>query len=190
MTSCRVILVGMMGSGKTTVGRLLSEATGWPYVDNDELVRRYSGTTAREVLADGGEERLREVESAALALGLELPPPVIVGVAAGTVLDPSNRARMDAAGVVVWLRAATQTLVSRAGDAAHRPFIDRGGAAWMAQTAAEREPLYAQLADVTVDTGSSTPDESVNSIRSYLEDAGVCADAPSHPSTGWTQGEP
>ena len=190
MTSCRVILVGMMGSGKTTVGRLLSEATGWPYVDNDELVRRYSGTTAREVLADGGEERLREVESAALALGLELPPPVIVGVAAGTVLDPSNRARMDAAGVVVWLRAATQTLVSRAGDAAHRPFIDRGGAAWMAETAAEREPLYAQLADFTVDTGTSTPDQSVQLIRSYLEETGVCADAPSPSSMGWTQGEP
>jgi shikimate kinase len=187
---CRVILVGMMGSGKTTVGRLLSEASGWPYVDNDELVRRHSGTTAREVLAEGGEQRLREVESAALKLGLELPPPVIVGVAAGTVLDQRNRARMDAAGIVVWLRAATQTLVSRAGDAAHRPFIDRGGAAWMAETAAEREPLYRQLADFTVDTGASTPDESVDAIRSYLEAASVCADAPSPSTAGWTQGEP
>jgi shikimate kinase len=187
---CRVILVGMMGSGKTTVGMLLSEATGWPYVDNDELVRRYSGTTAREVLAEGGEERLREVESAALALGLDLAPPVIVGVAAGTVLDPRNRSRMDAAGIVVWLRAAAQTLVSRAGDAAHRPFIDRGGAAWMAETAAEREPLYAAVADVTIDTGTSTPDESAHAIRSYLEQAGVCSDAPSPSSTGWTQGAP
>jgi shikimate kinase len=177
--ACRVILVGMMGSGKTTIGRLLSEATGWPYVDNDELVRRQSGTTAREVLAGGGEDSLREVESAALALGVELPPPIIVGVAAGTVLDPKNRALMDAAGVVVWLRAATETLVRRAGDAAHRPFIDREGAGWMTETAREREPLYAAIADVTVNTGASTPDESVGEIRSRLAEIGVCADAPS-----------
>jgi shikimate kinase len=157
--ACRVILVGMMGSGKTTIGRLLSEATGWPYVDNDELVRRHSGTTAREVLADGGEDRLREVESAALALGVELPPPVVVGVAAGTVLEPKNRALMEDAGVVVWLRAATDTLVRRAGHAAHRPFIDRDGARWMEEAAAERDPLYAAIADVTVDTGASSPDE-------------------------------
>lgn len=179
VAACRVILVGMMGSGKTTIGRLLSEATGWPYIDNDELVRRQSGSTAREVLAEGGEDRLREVESAALALGLELPPPVIVGVAAGTVLDPENRALMDAAGVVAWLRANTETLVRRAGDAAHRPFIDRGGAGWMAEAAAEREPLYAAIADVIVDTGASTPDESVHQIRSHLAEVGACSDAPS-----------
>jgi shikimate kinase len=95
------------------------------------------------------------------------------------VLDPKNRALMDAAGVVVWLRAATETLVRRAGDAAHRPFIDRGGAGWMTETAREREPLYAAIADVTVNTGASTPDESVGEIRSRLAEIGVCADAPS-----------
>jgi shikimate kinase len=60
----------------------------------------------------------------------------------------------------------------------------------MAETAAEREPLYAALADVTIDTGTSTPDESAHAIRSCLEQAGVCSDAPSPSSTGWTQGAP
>lgn len=174
--ACRVILVGMMGSGKTTIGRVLSEATGWPYVDNDELVRRHAGMTAREVLAQDGQDRLREVESAALALGLELLPPVIVGVAAGTVLNAANRRAMDDGGIVVWLRASAETLIRRAGGAAHRPFIDRGGAAWMEETAADREPLYAQIADVTVDTGALTPEESMAVIRSQLARGGACAE--------------
>lgn len=176
-TGCRVILIGMMGSGKTTIGRLLSEATGWPYVDNDQLVRRYSGLTARELLAESGQDRLREVESAALALGLELPPPVIVGVAAGAVIDARNREGMSRGGVVVWLRASTETLIERAGNAAHRPFVDRFGPDWMQKTAAERDPLYAEVADLTVDTGELTADESVGAIRSHLADA--CAELPS-----------
>jgi shikimate kinase len=177
-SACRLILIGMMGSGKTTIGRLLSEATGWPYVDNDELVRRHSGMTARELLAEGGQDRLREVESAALALGLELPPPVIVGVAAGTVLDPTNRQRMRDGGIVVWLRASAETLIQRAGDAVHRPFIDRD-AAWMEKTAAEREPLYARVADVIVDTGQAAPDESVGVIQSSIASTDGCPDTSS-----------
>jgi shikimate kinase len=177
-SACRVILIGMMGSGKTTIGRLLSEATGWPYVDNDELVRRHSGLTARELLAEGGQDRLRAVESAALALGLELPPPVIVGVAAGTVLDPTNRQRMRDGGIVVWLRASAETLVLRAGGAVHRPCIDRDDA-WMEKAAAEREPLYAQIADVIVDTGQAAQNESVDMIRSAIAATDGCRDVSS-----------
>lgn len=177
-TACRVILIGMMGSGKTTIGRLLSEATGWPYVDNDELVRRHSGVTARELLAEGGQDRLREVESAALALGLELPPPVIVGAAAGTVLDPTNRQRMSAGGIVIWLRASAETLIQRAAGAVHRPFIDHDDA-WMAKAAAERAPLYAQIADVIVDTGLGAPGEAVDVIQSSIASTAGCPDVPS-----------
>jgi shikimate kinase len=183
--ACRVILVGMMGSGKTTVGRLLADATGWPYVDNDELVRRASGTTARELLAEGGRPRLREVESGALELGVRLPAPVIVGVAAGTVLDPANRELMRSGGVVVWLRAETETLIERAADSIHRPFIDRDGAEWMEATADEREPLYAELADITVDTGTSTPDEAVAQIRAQVASLPSCTEST---APGLTQG--
>src|ERR687896_164630 len=59
---CRVILVGMMGSGKSTIGRLLADGTGWPYVDNDELVARLHGATSRQLLATVGEERMRLAE--------------------------------------------------------------------------------------------------------------------------------
>ena len=176
--ACRVILIGMMGSGKTTIGHLLATRTGWPYVDNDELVRRQSGMSARELLADGGQDRLRAVETGALELGLELEPPVIVGVAAGTVLDPANRDRMRDGGTVVWLRASAGTLIERARDAVHRPFIDRDDA-WMAKTADEREPLYAEIADIVVDTGHAAPDESVEIIRSSIASTDGCGDGSS-----------
>jgi shikimate kinase len=164
------VLIGMMGSGKTTIGRLLAETTGWPYVDNDELLRRSTGATARELLASGGEPRLRDAESDAMRLGLELPAPVIVGVAAGTVLDSVNRERMKADATVVWLHAPPDILVERAGDAAHRPFVDRAGTAWMADAFAQREPLYRQVADMTVDTGRGRPDEVVDTIRAQLRE--------------------
>jgi len=171
---CRVILIGMMGSGKTTVGKLLSKATGWPYVDNDALVQRHHGRTSREILAAEGKEKLRAAEAGALALGLDLPPPVILGVAAGTILDIANRHALEAGGVVVWLRAGMEALVGRAMDAAHRPFVEDAGRAWMADAVSEREPLYASVADLTVDTDAGTPADAVRVIRSYLASISAC----------------
>ena len=69
---CLVLLVGMMGSGKSTIGRLVADATGWPYVDNDELVLRTHGATPRTLLAGHGEAVMRRAESEALASGVDL----------------------------------------------------------------------------------------------------------------------
>ena len=74
----RVVLVGMMGSGKTTVGRLLAERSGWPYLDNDDLVRELSGREPSSVRAEDGEAALHDLESSALTQALAARPPVIV----------------------------------------------------------------------------------------------------------------
>lgn len=153
---CRVILIGIMGSGKSTIGRRLATATGWPYVDNDELVRRAHGTTARRILADQGEAAMRHAESDALVLGLETPAPAIIGVAAGTILDPDNRERLRSGGVVVWLRADAAALERRASGAEHRPWVDTGGPGWIREAVASRAPLYASVAEITIDTGRGT----------------------------------
>jgi shikimate kinase len=168
MNACRVILVGMMGSGKSTIGRLLSEATGWPYVDNDELVRRSHGATPRELLAERGEAVMRAAESSALARGLEVPEPAIIGVAAGTILDPSNRELLKSGGIVVWLRTGADALASRAMEAEHRPWIDAGGGSWIRDAAAEREPLYASVADITIDTTAGAPEAAAFDLRERL----------------------
>ena len=174
MNACRVILVGMMGSGKSTIGRLLSEATGWPYIDNDELVRRSHGASPRELLAEQGEAVMREAESSALALGLEVPEPAIVGFAAGTVLEPANRERLRDRGIVVWLRADANALAARAMGAEHRPWLDTGGGSWIRDATAEREPLYASIADITIDTTAGTPKAAAAELRERLLGLDAC----------------
>ena len=172
---CRVALVGMMGSGKSTIGRLLSEATGWPHADNDELVQRAHGMTARELLADGDEDAMRRAESAALAAGLALPPPAIIGVAAGVVLDSGDRERLREGAIVVWLRAAAAVLQSRAMGGEHRPWLDMDGHAWIQDAAAEREPLYASIADFVLDADGGPATEVTDTLRRWLLATTACA---------------
>ncbi len=156
----RVLLVGMMGTGKTTVGRALSARTGWPYLDNDELLQRARGRTAPELLATEGEPALRAAESAALTLVLGLPGPFIAGVAGGVVLDPADRARLVASSAtIIWLRATVTTLAGRVGAGAGRSWLGDDPAVALARLAATRDPLYAEVADQVLDVDAGTPDE-------------------------------
>ena len=164
----RVVLLGMMGSGKSSVGRALAERTGWPFVDNDALVERASGRTARQLLAEAGEDAMREAEASALRTGLGLAPPVIVATAAGTVLDPEARELIDAAGFVIWLRAPAETLAARAVGSEHRPWLDGDAAGWFRTTLAERSSLYAAVADLEVDTGVTSPGAAADAILAGL----------------------
>lgn len=158
----------MMGSGKSSVGRALADATGWDFVDNDALVERATGRTARELLAERGEDAMRDAESAALRTGLSLPPPVIVAVAAGTVLDPGDRARLAAQHPVVWLHAPAFVLAARAVGSSHRPWLDGDPEAWFERTIDERRPLYEVVADLVVDTAVTSPDEAVQAVLRFL----------------------
>jgi shikimate kinase len=166
----RVLLIGMMATGKTTIGRALAARTGWPYVDNDELLVRAAGLTARDLLARDGEAALRAAESDVLTALLELPQPVVAGVPGGVVLDPADRARLRAGGHVVWLRAAVATLVQRVGDASDRPWLGNDPAAALARLDAVRAPLYEQVAAQVVDVDDRTPDEIVTTILAATGD--------------------
>ena len=153
----RVLLVGMMGAGKTTVGRAVAASTGWPYLDNDELVARAAGRPTPEVLADADEATLRRVEAAALAAALAAPPPVVASVAAGVVLDAGARERMREHAFVVYLRASLTTLTARVGTGAGRPWLADDPAAALARLAAGREPLYLEVADLVLDVDAASP---------------------------------
>ena len=181
---CRVLLVGMMGSGKSTVGRLLADATGWPYADNDDLVARAHGASPRRLLAERGEPAMRRAESDALAAGLALPPPTIAGVAAGVILDEADRRAMRDGGIVVWLRAAAGVLAERAAGADHRPWLDADPVAWMSATLAEREPLFRSAADRVVDTDAMAPEAAVAGLLEWLRAETACAAAPTVRSSG------
>ena len=171
---CRVLLVGMMGSGKSTIGRLLADATGWPYADNDELVLRATGATPRRLLAERGEAALRNGEAEALRAGLRQPPPAIVGVAAGVILDAADRRALRDGGIVVWLRAGADALAERAAGADHRPWLDGDAHAWMTATLAQREPLYASVADHAVDTDATPSSETAAGLVDWLLAQAAC----------------
>ncbi|MDA8284835.1 MAG: shikimate kinase [Actinomycetota bacterium] len=153
-----VLLIGMMGAGKTTVGHLLAQRLGAAYLDSDAEVRRRTGRTVPEIWHTDGEGAFRSEESRALADAVARPGPTVVSVAGGAVLDPANRDLIRHGGTVVWLRARPDTLAARIGSGDGRPLLEGDPATNLRRLDAERRPLYAQLAAVTVDVDELAPD--------------------------------
>jgi len=166
----RVLLIGMMGAGKSTTGQLLAARLGWPYLDSDAEVLRLTGRTIPEIWKADGEAAFRAEERRALSLATTSDGPVVIGVAGGAVLDPDNRARVRSAGLVVWLRAAVTTLVDRVGEGTGRPLLDGGPAEAIRHLSAARAPVYAELADATIDVDGLAPSQVVDRILAALHD--------------------
>ena len=154
----RILLIGMMGSGKSTVGRLLAERLGWRYVDNDVDVRALTRQDAPDVMASAGEASLHAAEAAALLQALTVTEPMVVGAAAWVVLDPACQSAIRRERHVVYLRARPETLHERIGQGAGRR-SDATDLAWLEQRFSERDGLYRELASVTIDLDELTPDE-------------------------------
>lgn len=165
----RVFLVGMVGSGKTTVGRALNEKTGWPYVDNDELVTQLTGRQPAEIDATDGADVLHLAEIQALDVALGMDPPLVVGVAGAVVDDPAAREALREGGNVVWLRARPETLLARIGSGAGRRH-DATDPDWIRATLRHREPLYAAVAHQIIDVDDTGPDEIAETIVRGLQE--------------------
>ncbi|HUR17408.1 MAG TPA: shikimate kinase [Acidimicrobiales bacterium] len=164
----RVLLIGMMGAGKTTAGRFLAERIGSRYVDSDEEVERNTGRTVPEIFAGEGEAVFRSEESRALSEAVASEGPLVVSVAGGAVLDPVNRDLIRSAGSVVWLRAPVRVLAGRVGAGLGRPLLDDEPTGALARLYEERRPLYEELADIVVDVEELTPEEVVEEILRQL----------------------
>jgi shikimate kinase len=152
----RVLLIGMMGAGKTTIGHALSNVLGWPYFDNDELLARAVGKDTRRVQEEDGVQALRRAESAALDVALTEGGPLIAGVAGGVVTDPLDLARLSQGGFVVWLRTDLATLARRVAGT-DRPWLGTAPAVEMSRLYAGREALYTSASTFIVDEGQTTP---------------------------------
>ena len=147
----RVLLVGMMGAGKTTTGHLLAERLGWRYRDSDADVEASTGLTVPELFARDGEAAFRQAEADVLADACADPEPSVVSVAGGAVLRPDNRRLIAACGTVVWLRARPETLAARVGAGEGRPLLGDDPAEALERLDAVRAPLYAEVADLVID---------------------------------------
>jgi shikimate kinase len=160
----RVLLIGMMGAGKSTTGWLLAQRLGWPYLDSDEEIQRQTGKTVPEIWKSEGEAAFRVQESKALAQACSSPSPVVVSVAGGAVLDPENQRLIRRSGLIVWLRAEVVTLARRVGGGEGRPLLEGGPVAALTRLSEVRAPIYAELADLVFDVDRVAPPKVVDEI--------------------------
>jgi shikimate kinase len=162
-----IVLVGLMGTGKTTAGTLLAQRLGRPFVDSDAEVEARTGRTVREIFETDGEAAYRPLETEALLDALASPVPSVIAAAGGVVLSEINRkALREQAGLVVWLRADPRLLAGRVGHHDHRPLLDGDPAGTLARMAAQRTELYAEVADVVVDVDNATPEAILEAVVS------------------------
>lgn len=148
-----LVLIGLMGSGKSTVGRRIAKLMDRPFVDADAALEEAAGRSVADVFAADGEAAFRALERDTLARLLDGDPPTVVASGGGVVLLEENRRRLTAGDVtVVWLDAAPAFLASRISAKPHRPLLagDEAPAEVLARMHAERAPLYREVADITV----------------------------------------
>jgi shikimate kinase len=159
-----LVLVGLMGSGKTTVGSACATRLARPFVDTDDIVEANTGLSVSDVFAQQGETGFRRLERRALADACATPTPAVIACGGGAVLDGDNRRRLHQAGFVVWLQAPPATLMARVKDGSERPLLHGRGTATLERLATVRAAAYEAAADALVDTEARTVPEVVDAV--------------------------
>jgi shikimate kinase len=162
-----VVLVGLMGSGKSTVGALLAAATGRTLIDTDTAISAMTGRAVRELWEEGGEDAYRLLESQVVTDALTGTEPCVIAAPGGAVLDPAVRAALDGA-YVVWLRTDPATLTGRVRPGDHRPLLSDRPFDVLTAMAVDRSRLYAGVADVTIDTDHIDAEAVATAILRHL----------------------
>jgi shikimate kinase len=165
-----IVLVGLMGAGKSKIGRRLAVRLGLPFFDSDPEIEAAAGETIEEIFANRGEHVFREGERRVIARLLGQPVHVLA-TGGGAFMDPVTRAIIARRGVSLWLRADLDVLVSRVLRRSNRPLLKQGDPrAILAELIERRYPVYAE-ADVVVDSGEGSPEATVTRAVAAL---GMC----------------
>jgi shikimate kinase len=164
-----IVLIGMMGAGKSSVGRRLHRRTGLQVIDIDELIAFKAGISVPEIFARDGENRFRELETEVLReLALESAAIVVTG--GGIVLRQENIAFLKTVGTVIWLDADEEILFERATRRKGRPLLEtEDPRATFAEILRNRAPLYSHAADLRINTTEATDDEVADLILQEME---------------------
>jgi shikimate kinase len=163
-----IALVGLMGAGKTSVGRRLAEALNLPFRDGDDEVERAAGMTVPEIFELYGETPFREAERRVIARLLGGPPHVL-GTGGGAFMDPATRALMREKALVVWLKADVEVLAKRVARKGNRPLLaGKDPVAVLTALAEARYPIYAE-ADLVVESGDIPHAAAVEAIITAVQ---------------------
>lgn len=169
-----LVLIGLMGAGKTSIGKRLATRLGLPFVDADHEIERAAGCTIQEIFDRFGEAGFRDGERRVIARLLDQPVQVL-STGGGAFMDEATRDVIRERGISIWLRADLDLLVHRTARRDHRPLLRQGDPrAVLARLMEVRYPIYAQ-ADLTVDSDDSPPDATtervITALRQWLGDA-------------------
>ncbi|WP_428982729.1 shikimate kinase [Ottowia cancrivicina] len=165
----RVILVGLPGSGKSTIGRQLARRRELPFFDSDQVIESRLGETIRAFFAREGEKTFRDFEERVID-ELTMQGSCVLATGGGAVLRSENRQRMRERGVVVYLRASPEQLMRRLRNDTKRPLLQVADPmARLQDLYEEREPLYKEVADFTFDACGSSPALLVSRVMMQLD---------------------
>jgi len=163
-----IVLIGLMGAGKTTIGRKLAERMGLPFVDSDEEVERAAGCSIADIFEIYGEPAFRDVEARVIQRIMEQGP-TVVATGGGAFMNEHTRDVIRAGGTAVWLKAELEVLVARTSNRTDRPLLkDQNPHEKLRALIEERYPVYA-LADITVETGNESTESTAKRVYRALE---------------------
>ncbi len=164
-----VVLIGMMGAGKSAIGRRLAPRLGLPFVDADIEIERAAGCSIPAFFAAHGEAAFRDGERRVIARLLS-GDPIVLATGGGAFMDPETRATIARAGLSVWLKADVDTLLSRVKRRDNRPLLKQGDPrAVLERLIAERYPIYAE-ADVTVESTDAPVSVMVDKVMTAIDE--------------------
>ena len=164
MPTRHVVLVGPMGSGKSTIGRRVAAALGRPFLDNDALLEAAVGRSAADLERRGGIDAVHRVEAEVLLDALARDDAAVIAAAASTIEVAAVRAALADRAWVVRLRAAPDTLVARFPESSDRPLGRVDPSRLVADQSRRRDPLFAEIADATFETDGSAADDTVEDV--------------------------
>ena len=163
ISDCHIVLVGLMGTGKSTLGARLANRLQRQFLDNDVLLERQTGQTAASLQRDLGEDVLHRLEADVLLDCLDARPAAVIAAAASTVLSARVRDALHDTAFVIWLRTDLQVLAQRLINPQTRPLSGDIGVA-LARQDHDREALYASVADIVVDTTAKDAHQTIEDV--------------------------
>jgi shikimate kinase len=162
-----IVLVGLMGAGKSSIGRRLAQVLFLPFVDADTEIEAAAGASVEDIFARDGEAAFRSGERRVLARLLDNPTQVLA-TGGGAFMDPETRALIRARAISVWLRADLDLLLARVARRNNRPLLKNGDPrSILAQLIEERYPIYAE-ADLVVDSLDGPPEATLTKVLAAL----------------------